>query len=68
MVLLTKLDNTDSIDQFRPIMLNKFLFIIITKVLANKLASVANKIVFENQFGFIRRRCIQDSIVGGFYV
>lgn len=62
MVLLLKSDNVDSIDQSRPIMLNNFLFKIIRKVLAIRLASVANKIVSENQFGFIRMRCIQERI------
>lgn len=63
MVLLPKLENANTIDQFHLIMLNNFLFEIIMKVMANRLAGVANKIISENKFGFIWGCYIKDCSV-----
>lgn len=48
MIPLPKSEVTDSIDQFRPIMLINFLFKIITKVLLTRLADIAEKVVSAN--------------------
>lgn len=62
MILLSKVKNALTIDKFRPIMLNNFLVKIVTKILANQLALVANRVVSPNQFCFIRGHYIKDCI------
>lgn len=47
-------------------MLGKFLSKIISKILADRLAPIANKILLCNQFGFIHGRNIQDCISTAF--
>ncbi|KAK1549712.1 hypothetical protein Q3G72_006607 [Acer saccharum] len=61
-VLLPKLRESISVDQFRPIVLSNFLFKISSKILANRLARVAARIISPQQFGFIRDRHIEDCI------
>ena len=58
------MDNVIFVDQFRPIALGNFLFKVITKILADRLGSISSRIIFENQFGFAKRRTSCDSIVG----
>ena len=62
MVLIPKFPNADSVDQFRPIVLGNFVFKIITKILANRLANVATRIVDPHQFGFIKGQNIETCI------
>ena len=61
-VLLPKLKDSISIDQFRPIVLSNFLFKISSKILVDRLAQIATRIVSPYQFGFIRDRHIEDCI------
>lgn len=61
-VLIPKSVGADKIEDFRPIALANFQFKIITKVQADRLASIAPKIISENQRGFIRSRKIQDCV------
>ncbi|KAI9198086.1 hypothetical protein LWI28_009807 [Acer negundo] len=61
-VLLPKLRDSISVDQFRPIVLSNFLFKISSKSLADYLARVAARIISPQQFGFIRDRHIEDCI------
>ncbi|KAI9200065.1 hypothetical protein LWI28_002180 [Acer negundo] len=61
-VLLPKLRDSISIDQFQPIVLSNFLFKISSKILADRLARVAARIISHQQFGFIRDRHIEDCI------
>ncbi|KAI9175087.1 hypothetical protein LWI28_027078 [Acer negundo] len=61
-VLLPKLRDSISVDQFRPIVLSNFLFKISSKILANRLAWVAARIISPQRFGFIRDRHIEDCI------
>lgn len=62
LVLIPKTPGADTIDNFRPIALANFHFNIITKVLADRLAIVAPKIISEHQRGFIKGRRIGECI------
>lgn len=55
-VLIPKSPNADSVSQYRPIALANYQFKIITKILAERLAIIAPKIISQNQRGFIRGR------------
>ncbi|CAL0326169.1 unnamed protein product [Lupinus luteus] len=61
-VLVPKFPGADRIEDFRPIALANFQFKIITKVLADRLALIAPKIVSSQQRGFIKGRQIHDCI------
>ncbi|XP_019432658.1 PREDICTED: uncharacterized protein LOC109339642 [Lupinus angustifolius] len=52
----------DKVEDFRPIALANFQFKIITKVLVDRLAKIAPKIISTQQRGFIKDRKIQDCI------
>lgn len=54
--------NADRIEDYRPIALANFQFTIITKVLADRLAKIAPKIISEDQRGFIKDRRIYECI------
>lgn len=60
--LIAKHPGAGSIDMYRPIALANYQFKIITKVMADRLANVAPKILSENQRGFIKGRSINDCI------
>lgn len=53
--MLPKSENSVTLDKFHPIMLGDFLLKIISKVLVDRLASISNKDLLCDQFGFIRR-------------
>ncbi|KAI9168887.1 hypothetical protein LWI28_003367 [Acer negundo] len=61
-VFLPKLRDSISVEQFRPIVLSNFLFKISSKILADRLAQVAARIISPQHFGFIRDRHIEDCI------
>ena len=61
-VVLPKIRDSLTVDQFCPIMLDNFLFKVSSKILANRLAQVAARIVSPQQFGFIRDRHNEDCI------
>ncbi|XP_019435167.1 PREDICTED: uncharacterized protein LOC109341679 [Lupinus angustifolius] len=61
-VLIPKFSGADRIEDFRPIALANFQFKIITKVLADRLAIIAPKIISNQQRSFIKDRHIQDCI------
>ncbi|XP_057770826.1 uncharacterized protein LOC130990623 [Salvia miltiorrhiza] len=65
MVLLPKKDMVDTVGDLRPIVLSKFFYKIIPKILASRLSVVAAKFVSGNQFGFISGRTIHDCIMLG---
>jgi hypothetical protein len=60
--LVPKKDNPESVNDFRPISLLNSSIKLISKLLANRLQSIALKIVHENQYGFIKGRTIQDCL------
>jgi hypothetical protein len=58
--LVPKKDNPESVNDFRPISLLNSSIKMISKLLANRLQSVALNVVHENQCGFIKGKTIQD--------
>lgn len=61
-MLIPKFVGADKIDNFRPIALANFQFKIITKVIAERFAITAPKIISENRRGFVRERNVSDCI------
>lgn len=61
-VLIPKVPEASTVEQYRPIALTNFKFKIITKVLADRLGRIAPLIVSQNQRGFIQGRKITDCI------
>jgi hypothetical protein len=60
--LVPKKDNLESVNDFRPISLLNSSIKMISKLLVNRLQSVALKVVHENQYGFIKGKTIQDCL------
>lgn len=59
-VLIPKVQGADRIEDFRPTALASFQFMIITKVLADRLSNIAPKIISHQQRGFIKDRHIKE--------
>jgi hypothetical protein len=60
--LLPKVQNATSIDQYRPIAMANFKFKVISKIIADRLASIMPSIISEEQMGFIHDRNIKDCL------
>ncbi|KAL6146659.1 hypothetical protein ACLB2K_057337 [Fragaria x ananassa] len=60
--LIPKVQEADVITQFRPIAMANFSFKIITRILADRLAPIASRIILPNQFAFLKGRQISDCI------
>jgi hypothetical protein len=60
--LLPKSPHSSSIDQYRPIAMANFKFKIISKIIADRLATIMPSIVSEEQKGFIHDRNIKDCL------
>ena len=60
--LIPKIQGAESIKDYRPIVVANFKFKIISKILADRLALVAARIISPNQYGFVQGRQIQDCI------
>jgi len=65
-VLIPKVKGAMSMSDFRPITLSNFQFKIITKILAEKLASITSWIISPNQRGFIRDIHISECVALAF--
>ncbi|CAL1356787.1 unnamed protein product [Linum trigynum] len=61
--LIPKVDSVETIRQLRLISLCQFVYKVITKIMAERLASLLPHIVSEGQNGFIRDRQIIDNIL-----
>ncbi|XP_019459974.1 PREDICTED: uncharacterized protein LOC109359738 [Lupinus angustifolius] len=61
-VLIPKHFGACTIEEFRPIAFANFQFKIISKVIADRLASITSRIISPNQRGFIKDRSIFDCI------
>jgi hypothetical protein len=61
-ILIPKTSNADSMDQFRPIAMANFKFKIISKVLADRLATIMPNLISKEQRGFVAGRNIRDCI------
>ncbi|GKV04880.1 hypothetical protein SLEP1_g16977 [Rubroshorea leprosula] len=62
-VLIPKVMNPQKIEEFRPISLIGVMYKVIAKLLANRIGSVLDGIIGENQMAFIKGRQMVDSIV-----
>jgi len=60
--LIPMIVGAESIKDYRPIFVANFKFKIISKILADRLALVAARIISPNQYGFVQGRQIQDFI------
>jgi hypothetical protein len=61
--LIPKVDNAMEMKKFRPICLLNVCYKIITKTLNNRLSTCINKVISENQFGFVKGKYILDCVV-----
>lgn len=61
-VLLPKVEGATTISQFCPIVLANVLFKIIPKILVDRLAPIASRIISPKQTTFLHGRCITDCI------
>jgi hypothetical protein len=61
--LIPKVDNVMEMKKFRPICLLNVCYKIITKSLNNMLSTCINKVISENQYGFIKGKYILDCVV-----
>jgi len=59
-VLIPKVPDAMSVNQYRPIALANFKFKIISKILADRLAPIMNSIISPHQRGFIQGKSIRD--------
>ncbi|XP_037418890.1 uncharacterized protein LOC119283440 [Triticum dicoccoides] len=64
--LIPKVYSPETVNDFRPITLLNCCLKVITKLLANRLQKIILKIVHHNQYGFIKRRTIQDCLAWAF--
>jgi len=62
LVLIPKIPSADKIEHYRPIALANFIFKIISKVLADRLAGILPFIISKEQRGFVKGRNIRDCI------
>ncbi|XP_050368816.1 uncharacterized protein LOC126786897 [Argentina anserina] len=63
MILIPKVPGADIVTQLRPIAMANFIFKLITKILADRLGSIATRIISPNQSVFLRGRTITDPIM-----
>jgi hypothetical protein len=60
--LIPKKDNPEIANDFRPISLVNSSPKLVSKIMANRLQTVALEVVYENQYGFIKGRTLQDCL------
>jgi len=62
LILIPKIPNADKVGHYRPIALANFKFKIISKILADRLATIMPSFISPEQKGFIQGRQIRDCI------
>ena len=60
--MIPKNDSPQNANDFRPISLLNGVLKLITKLLANRLQKIILKLVHKNQYGFLKKRSIQDCL------
>jgi len=60
--LIPKIDGAKLVSEFRPISLLNCSVKLVTKLLANRLQPLITSLIHKNQYGFIRKRTIQDCL------
>jgi hypothetical protein len=60
--LVQKHDNAVKISDYRPISVLNTSIKILTKILANRLQLLLPALIHQNQYGFVKARCIQDCL------
>lgn len=61
--LISKVENSVKVKDFRPISLCNFLFKIVFKILVNRLSPFLPKLISENQFAFVKGRGLLDAVL-----
>jgi len=64
--LVPKVSSLEQVNDYRPIYLLNSIIKIITKILADRLQLVILELIHLNQYGFIRKRTIQDCLAWSF--
>ena len=62
LILIPKTQNADTVSQYRPIALANFKYKIISKIMADRVATIMPTIISPEQKGFIQGRQIKDCI------
>lgn len=63
MVLIPKVHTSEEVTQFRPIGLCNFVYKIIAKIMVNRMKSMLDSLISENQTAFVPKRLIHDNII-----
>ena len=61
--LIPKVDNPESVKQFRPISLCNVAYKVVTKIVANRLKRIMPKVIAPTQCDFIRGRSGTNNII-----
>lgn len=64
--LVPKINNPETVNDYRPISLLNSCLKLLTKILAERLQSLILKLLHANQYGFIKSRTIQDCLAWSF--
>jgi retron-type reverse transcriptase len=59
-------DNSTTVNDFRPIALLNSSVKLLTKLLANQLQQVILRVIYQNQYGFLKSRSIKDCLALSF--
>lgn len=62
-VLIPKVNNAKTLDQYRPITLCNFVYKVITKILANRIKHVISNLTSPPQTAFLKDRSIRQTII-----
>jgi hypothetical protein len=62
LALIPKMDNPETLDDFRPISLCNCAYKIVSKVIARRIKRILSKNILEQQFGFLEGRQIHEAI------
>ncbi|CAL1408297.1 unnamed protein product [Linum trigynum] len=65
LTLIPKVETVENMRQLRPISLCQFVYKVITKIMAERLACILSQIISEGQNAFIRERQIVDNVLLG---